>query len=373
MTSAKPNDSAPATGPSAGGALFDADALEDFVARAFREVGLDERAAGDAADVLVRTSLRGVESHGISYLHQYVRQLREGGAQPTARVRPAQERGPVTILDGADGLGPAVAVEATRRGIEQAREHGVGLVTVRNANHFGAAGHYALMCAEAGCVGLVMANTPPIMAVTGSRSRTIGNSPLGFGAPRTEAPPMVLDIAMSRVAGGKVRMALQDGREVPLGWILDPEGNPSTSPEDFLVRLGALLPMEGHKGYGLALMVEALAGALSGAAVLGEVHNWIYSPDTPSGTGYFMLVIDVSSASLFAPFAGRLAELCGVIAGSPRAPGVDRILVPGELEHDHEQDARAHGLHVSREINERLETLADSAGLTEVLAQARLT
>lgn len=351
--------------------LVGVDGLRAFAERAFSATGLALEAAEDAADVLVRTTARGVESHGVSFLHQYVRQLREGGAAPSARVRSIEDRGPVLVLDAGHGVGPAVAAAATRTAILRARDQGVALVTVRDANHFGAAGHYALMCAEADCLGLVLANTPPIMAVTGSRTRSIGNSPLGFGAPRTDGPAMVLDIAMSRVAGGKVRMALAEGREVPVGWILNPEGRPTTSPEDFLVHRGALLPMEDHKGYGLALMVEALAGALAGASVLGEVRNWMYTPDQPSGTGYFLLVVDVSDGSPFGPFAGRLAELCATVAASPRAPGVERILVPGELEHEHETRVRAEGLPIGPEVWERLETVAAALGVDEALQQAR--
>jgi LDH2 family malate/lactate/ureidoglycolate dehydrogenase len=252
-------------------------------------------------------------------------------------------------------------------GIERAHANGSAILTVRNANHFGAAGHFALMCAEAGCIGMVMANTPPIMAVSGSRSRSIGNSPLGFGAPRTEPghpgpSPFVLDIAMSRVAGGKIRLALREGEQVPLGWILDPEGNPTTDPADFFERRGALLPMEGHKGYGLSLMVETLAGALSGAAMLADVGNWLYTPDAPSGTGYFMMIIDVSENSVFAGTPARIAEMCATIAASPRAPGVNRILIPGDLEADLEAAAIASGQPFGAAEWSSLQTLADQIG-----------
>ena len=349
----------------------DAARLEGFVRAAFQATGMDGAAAAAGADVLVRTSLRGVESHGVAYLHQYVEQLRKGGADPAARVEAAVDRGALLVLDAGAGLGLSVAAAANEIAIDRARAHGVSMVAVRNANHFGAAGHYALRCAEAGCIGLVMANTPPIMAVTGSRSRSIGNSPVGFGAPRTGAPPFVLDIAMSRVAGGKIRMAIQNGEKVPLGWILDPQGNPTTEPEDFLVHRGALLPIEDHKGYGLSLMVETLSAALSGAAMLSAVGNWIYTPETPSGTGYFLMVIDVSADGAFPDFQDRMRALCQEIAAAPRAPGVDRILIPGELEDEREGAARARGLALRGEVWSRLEDVANSLGVHGELAAMR--
>ena len=346
---------------------IDATGLHEFTELLLRSAGLSEGAAAGATDVLVRTTLRGVESHGIHALPQYLRQLRDGGANPAAAVRPLSDRGSIVLLDGDGGLGPAVAHEATLRGIERARATGVAVVPVRNANHFGAAGHFALMCAEAQCIGMVMSNTPPIMAATGARTRSIGNSPIGFGAPRLEGPPVVLDIAMSKVAGGKVRLALQNEHDVPVGWILDPEGRPTTNPADFFVHRGALLPMEGHKGYGLALMVETLAGALSGAAMLGSVGNWLYDSASPSGTGYFLLVLDTSAGSAFADTSARVGELCAAIVGSPRAPGVDRILIPGELEHEREQSAVRDGVAISGKHWQALTTLAHEAGLVAQL------
>lgn len=359
------------TTTAADGVVVDVSGLTEFTAASLRAVGLSNSAAAAGADVLVRTSMRGVESHGVSYLHQYVKQLQSGGANPQARITADTDCGALAVLDADAGLGPSVAAVITEQTITRARTHGIAMTSVRNANHFGAAGHYGLMCAEANCIGLVMSNTPPIMAVTGSRSRSIGNSPLSFGAPRTGAPPFVLDIAMSRVAGGKIRMAIQNGEQVPLGWILDPEGNPTTVPEDFLVRRGALLPMENHKGYGLSLMVETLSGALSGAAMLSGVRNWIYDPQTPSDTGYFLFVVDVGADGAFPGFSERMGALCDEITASPRAPGVDRILIPGEIEHELETRAQAEGLLLRQEVWSKLGAVADDLALRDLLEGTR--
>jgi LDH2 family malate/lactate/ureidoglycolate dehydrogenase len=344
----------------------DATGLEAFTRTVLETTGLEPADATAAADVLARTTLRGIESHGIWFLNRYVQQLRDGGATARAQPTTVVDRGAHVVLDGGAGHGPAIASRATRVAIERAREHGVAVVSVRNANHFGAAGHYALMCAEAGCVGLALSNTPPIMAVTGSGSRSIGNNPLGFGAPRTDGPPIVLDIAMSKVAGGKVRMAVETGDSVPAGWILDPDGRPTTDPADFFVRRGALLPLAEHKGYGLAFMIETLAAVLSGSAMASGVGNWLYAPQTPADLGYFLLAMDIG-----ADFPDRMRALCDEITSAPRAPGIDRIFVPGEIEHEHERRARRDGLALRDEVWSALSELADDLDLRPDLEAIR--
>lgn len=345
----------------------DAGDLERFATQAFVTAGLDHADAAASARVLVRTSMRGVDSHGIWFLDRYIRQLQEGGASRRPAISHVADLGALLVVDGDAGLGLAVATRATREAIDRSGTFGLSMVSVRNANHFGAAGHYALTCAEAGRIGLILSNTAPIMAAAGGRSRVLGNSPLAFGAPRASAPPFVLDIAMSRVAGGKIRMAHEKGEQVPLGWIIDPEGQPTTAPEDFFVKRGALLPMEEHKGYGLALMIETLTGVLSGAGVASQVGNWLYSPETPTNTGFFLLVIDVGASGPFGAFQDRLAELCEEMVSAPRALSVERILVPGELEHEREMAAREHGLELRDEIWPALESVAAQLGLTEQL------
>ena len=346
----------------------DADGLERFTHSVLETAGLDASDAAAASDVLVRTTLRGIESHGIWFLNRYVRQVQSGGADPRARLTTVEDRGAHLTLDGNAGHGPAIAAHATHTAIDRAGSHGIAAVSVRNANHFAAAGHYALMCAEAGCVGLALSNTPPIMAVSGSRARSIGNNPLGFGAPRTAGPPVVLDIAMSKVAGGKVRMAVETGDPVPPGWIIDPDGQPSTEPADFFIRRGALLPFADHKGYGLALMIETLVAVLSGSGMASGVGNWLYAPETPADVGYFLLALAPAPG-----FADRMRNLCEEMTAAPRAPGVERILVPGEPEHEHEQLARADGLRLRAEVWTALADLADELDLRTELESIRRT
>lgn len=342
--------------------VVSAETLLDLSVAVLVDAGLEAHAARLAADVLVRSSLRGVDTHGVNTLRLYAEHVRQGGASREASLQVVTDRGALAVIDAQAGLGLTVASMATSLAIERARNFGVSTVTVRNANHLGAAGHFALMCAEAECIGLIVSNTPPIMAVTGSRSRSIGNSPLAFGAPRREGSPFVLDLAMSRVAGGKVRLALARGEQIPLGWILDPEGNPSTDPADFFERKGALLPMEDHKGYGLSLMVETLAGALSGAAMLSQMSNWLYAPSAPGDVGFYLHVIDVSPSGAFPEFLDRMTTMCDEITSAPLAPGVDRIVIPGELAAEREAHALAHGKVFSAQDWAPIRALGEAAG-----------
>ncbi len=342
--------------------LVDVEDLTAVCLAVLRASGLDDRAATLATDAMVRSSLRGVETHGVNALGIYARHVREGGASSATQLEIAVDRGALVVADAQAALGPVGGRIATDLAIERSRQFGVATVSVRNANHFGAAGYFALLCAEADCIGLVLSNTPPIMAATGSRARSIGNSPLGFGAPRDDAPPFVLDVAMSRVAGGKVRLALARGEQVPLGWILGPDGEPSVDPADFFERRGALLPMEEHKGYGLALMVETLAGALSGASMLSAISNFLYEPAAPGGIGYFLHVIDVSPTSAFPDFAERMAALCREVGSAPLAPGHSRVRIPGEEAARREADAGRRGFEMPVSDWRRLTLEATTAG-----------
>jgi len=173
---------------------------------------------------------------------------------------------------------------------------------------------------------------------------------------------------MSKVAGGKVRMAVETGDSVPPGWIIDPDGNPSTDPADFFVHRGSLLPFADHKGYGLALMIETLVAVLSGAGVAKGVGNWLYAPETPADVGYFLLAMDPAPG-----FADRMRDLCDEITSAPRAPGVERILVPGEPEHELEQRACADGMRLRAEVWTALSELADELDLRTELESIRHT
>jgi LDH2 family malate/lactate/ureidoglycolate dehydrogenase len=347
--------------------LVDGDRLRDGASALLEALGLSGADARVGAEVLVRTDMRGVRSHGVRHLPAYARQVRAGGIVATAQRRTVIETASMATLDGGAGLGHIAAHAATSLAIDKARRSGIALVTVRNSNHCGALGHYALMCAEAGLIGIAVSNCPPVMTVPGSRTRAIGNGPTAYGVPRAGGPPLVFDAALSRVAGGHILMALERNAEVPEGWIVDAAGRPTTNPADF-VNGGALLPVGDHKGYGLTLLGEILAGALSGAAMISQIGS-NRTPDRPTDTGH--AVIAVEPGALMPRFAERVAEMANLIKAAPRADDRAEILVPGELEHREEERTRVSGFELDPVIWKELSALAVELSVSAGLERAR--
>jgi LDH2 family malate/lactate/ureidoglycolate dehydrogenase len=272
-------------------------------------------------------------------------------------------------LDGGAGLGHVAASEATSLAIDKARKSGVAVVLVRNSNHCGALGHYALSCAEAGLIGVFVSNCPPVMTVTGSRTRVLGNGPTAYGAPNPAGVPIVFDAAMSVVAGGRIQMARERRQPVPLGWIVDADGRATTDPEDF-VNGGALVPVGDHKGYGLALFGELLAGVLSGAAMAAQIGSNL-TPERPTGTGHAAIAIDIKALMPPADFATRVAELARMIKSAPTADGVEAIQLPGELENREEVRSRQVGFELDEVIWSDLSGIAATFRLEPALELVR--
>lgn len=269
------------------------------------------------------------------------------------------------VVDGHAGIGHVVASQAVDLAIQKASTSGIGVVLARNSNHFGAAGHYALTAAEAGYIGIATSNASPIMTAAGSREKMVSNAPFAYAVPAGDFP-MALDISMSATAGMKVRMAAERNESMPDGLIVDSDGRPTTDPSAYLSG-GALLPVGGHKGYGLALLTETLAGVLSGSAVTSSVVPWLVETGTPSGAGHSFLVLDVGSFMDPLEFRGRMRQLVDEMRSAAPAPGVERVLVPGELEYENEQRARAEGISLDEVTWRALEDTAKGLELHDEL------
>ncbi len=248
--------------------------------------------------------------------------------------------------------------------IARARRTGVAYVGVRNSNHFGAAGYYATMAARAGFFGLAMANDAPSVAAPGSRGPVTGTNPLAYAIPAGDRDPIVLDIAMSTVAGGKVYAAKQLGKPIPADWIVDRRGRPTTEAALY-PHEAALAPMSGHKGYGLALMIEALSALATGAAVTAGVGGWMFGdPSAPTNHGAAFLAMDVSAMIGADAFAARVGALIDEIHAAPTAEGTDRLLVPGEREWATRRIALAEGIALPPDVLAALAPLAAELGLS---------
>jgi LDH2 family malate/lactate/ureidoglycolate dehydrogenase len=337
--------------------------LEQFCREALRVCGLSDADARVATDVLVTTDTFGVFTHGLKALPGYVRRLRGGGLKPDAKPCVVAEGPAWAVVDGQSALGMVTSVFAMKAAIEKAKMTGMAYVGVRNSCHFGAAGYYALLAAKAGLFGMAMANDTPSMVAPGARKAVLGTNPFAYAVPAGEEDPIFLDIASSAVAGGKIRIYQTLGQQVPDNWLVDAEGVPTTDPFAYPFK-GSLQPFAGHKGYGIALMIETLAGVLSGAALRGDIRGWIDSdPSLPTQHGAAFLAIDVGQMMPIPQFRERVDELIRAIRQTPPAKGSERVYLPGEMEWQKRRGALAHGVALPDDVRGVLRDLGEELGL----------
>ncbi len=330
------------------------------------EAGLSLRDSKLTADVLIRTDMRGIYTHGTVALRRYVQLMRDGGIDAGA-VPAITDQGPAWArIDARRAVGMVASHYGMSVAIGKAANCGIGMATVRRSNHFGAASAYTLMALERTMIGIAMSNTDVVMNIPGGRGAAIGNNPLSYAVPARSQPPIVLDIAMSTVAGGKVASYRDRGEPIPEGWLTDGEGRPTTDPGVFTVT-GALTPFSAHKGYGLALLVESLAGVLAGAAFTTDILSWAKVSDDTCDEGHSFMAIDVGAMMPLDSYYERIDELIRRMREAPTAPGVDRTLVPGEMEYDCEAVSRREGVPLTRMAAENLAGLAEDTGLVERL------
>ncbi len=340
------------------------DALESFCERALTAVGVSPSAAKTTATALVTTDSWGIFTHGTKLLAGYIRRIRHGGLRSDCAPQIAAEGPAWAIVDGQSTLGQVASTFAVERAIDKARTCGIAYVGVRNSCHFGAAGYYAWLAARANMIGLAMANDVPSVAAPGSRGAIIGSNPIAFAVPAGERDPILLDISLATVAGGKVYANMKRGEPIPAGWLIGPDGRP-TNDGALYPEHASLAPMSGHKGYGIGLLIETLSGLLSGASFTHRIGSWIFGdPSQPTDHGAAFIIINV--ASLMAPtqFAERVATLIDEIHCAPPADSCERVMLPGEREWAHRRRASAEGLQLPSDVTHSLEHLAQELGLT---------
>jgi LDH2 family malate/lactate/ureidoglycolate dehydrogenase len=269
--------------------------------------------------------------------------------------------GAIAVLDAGNALGILTGDQAMALAVQRARQFGIGAVAVRHAFHFGGAFRFVMAAAEAGTIGVAAANTRPLMPAPGGAATVVGNNPLAIGVPRAGADPIVLDMALSEAALGKIRIAAAEGREIPPTWATDSSGVPTTDPQGAIA--GLLLPAAGPKGYGLAFMVDVLTGVLSGGAFGAGVQGLYADTAVANDCAHFFLAIDPAAFGGAHAFAGRVDELAAQVAASPTAPGVDRVLLPGQLEAERHAAARVDGVPVEPSVLDNLREVAAGLGV----------
>jgi len=306
------------------------------------------------ARVLVDADLKGLDSHGVSRLPVYVKNVRSGRFRAHDATTVTRS-GATGVVDGGYSMGPLVAGKAMETAIELAREFGVGAVAVRNSNHFGVASNYAQMAAQQRMVGMVFTNTPAAMPPTGGKRPFFGTNPLAFSFP-TSDDPIEIDMSTSVVARGKIIHAAKIGRAIPDTWAVDESGNATTDAAQALA--GSLLPIAGAKGYGLALAIEVLCSILT-ASVWGPQIGWMYDEKTePIRMGHFLLAIDVTRFVDWDAYVQQIDQLRADIKAVEKASGVEEILLPGERRARLASERARHGIPLASASVAELQELA---------------
>lgn len=327
--------------------------LEQLVADIYTGLGVPGEDSARLANALVDADLRGVNSHGCRYVPVYAESIRKGRMNLHPRLQTVRDDGSTVLLDGDRGIGHVLATKAMTLAIERAKEHGIAIVGLRNSQHIGALAYYAQMAADSGGIGYLTTNAGIVMVPPGGKEKVVGLNPLAFAAPTRRGWAFNLDMATSVVAGSKLGMARERGEKIPIGWAVDAEGRPTDDPIKGME--GGLLPVGGPKGYGLAVMLDIMAGVLTG----GRFGRGLGA----DGSAQYFQVLDIERFLPLAEFTERMEALISQIKSSALRPGSEGIFFPGEIEYNRKQDRLAHGLPLDAFVRGALEDEARAQGL----------
>lgn len=341
---------------------FHARDLEAFVARALTAVGLPALDAEQVARLMILADLRGSDGHGIFRLPQYVRRIRAGGMNVRPNIRVVQETDATALVDGDNGMGHLVIQFAAQVAIKKAECSGIGWIGVRQSNHAGPAALYAMMPLPHDMIGIYIAvGSANHMPPWGGVELLLSTNPIAFAIPALEEQPIVLDIATSVTAYGKVKTKAQRGEPMPEGWMIDALGRPLTDPKR--AEEGFLLPIGGYKGYGLALIFGLLAGTLNGAAFGRDVIDFNKDDKTPTNTGQVIVALDIARFSSVESFKRKVDQVIRDFRNSQRMAGVDRIRLPGEQSHATWLERSVAGVPMNDTLFKHLQRLAADLGV----------
>ncbi|MHB8908899.1 MAG: Ldh family oxidoreductase [Syntrophales bacterium] len=334
--------------------------LETFCTQVLRKLGVPREEAEITSRTLVTANLRGVDTHGVLRLPLYAARLKGGAMAPVLNLTTEKETVATALLDGHDGIGQVVSYRAMEIAIRKAGEAGVSYVAVRRSNHFGTAAYYAMMALKHDMIGLAFTNASPRLAPTGGVEKLLGNNPWCVAVPAGKRPPVVLDMANSIVAAGKIRVLQKEGKSVPEGWAFTQDGEPTTDPAAALK--GILLAIGGYKGYGITLMVDLLTGVLADSNY-GPRVKVLDVPDAPAGTGHSFMGISLAALADPAAFKARMDAYIDEIKSSKKAKGTEVIYVPGEPEHLRVQERMEKGIPLQAKVAEELRALGKDLGV----------
>lgn len=335
--------------------LYDLSTLNDFCIEVLTKAGVKPEEAEIISETLLFAELRNIKSHGIVRLPTYVKRLENAAVNQNAEMRFLENKAAaVSVLDADNGMGQVAGYKAMKAAIDIARIYGIGLVAVKNSNHFGVASYFSMLASKDDMIGLVMTNASPAIAPFGTKTPLLGTNPLTVAVPAKKGKPIVLDMSMSTVARGKIRMAALQNKEMPLDWGLDKDGNPTSDPSEAL--LGSLVPIGGVKGSGLSLIIDLLTGALTGTSSLGEVKN-ITDMSGPSKTSHLFIAINIGAFMDIDEYKERVDDAISKIKSLP-PKGDNEIFMAGEIEQNLMEKRLAEGIPVDIEVVAELNKLA---------------
>ncbi len=355
----------------------DFDTMEQFMVDVFKGVGVPEEDAKVCADILITSDKRGIDSHGIGRLKPiYVDRINEGIINPVTNLEVVKEGPTTAVIDGHNGMGQVIGKRAMEMAIEKAATYGMGMVVVRNSNHYGIAGYYTLMAAEKGMIGITGTNARPSIAPTFGVENMLGTNPLTFGMPTDEEFPFVLDCATSVSQRGKIEVYAREGKELPAGWVIGEDGTTRTDTEQVLKDLvtggAALTPLGGigeelggYKGYGYATVVEILSAALQGGAFLRALTGLDNGKKVPYNLGHFFIAINVEAFTELDAFKKTTGDILRELRTSKLAPGEERIYTAGEKEHIAWEYRKDKGVPVNEALQRDVIQLKKALNLTQ--------
>ncbi|NIM97212.1 MAG: hypothetical protein GTO24_03715 [candidate division Zixibacteria bacterium] len=338
--------------------------LRAFCQKAYMKAEVPEEEAYIVADLLARSDLRGVETHGVMRLPIYIQRLQKGYVRAQSQLKYLKDKGPVAFAEAHGSMGHVVAYKAMQNAIAKAEEYGIGWVSVKDSGHFGVAGLFPMMAVEKDLIGYICTNSAPMMAPWGGRERIVGNNPLSYAFPTNQYRPVVVDFSCSVVASGKLILARKKGERIPLGWAYDKDGLPTEDPYKGYEGGGSLAPMGEHKGYGLALAHEILTAVLTGGKWTRNIKS-LYEEDKTGvqGTCHSFMALDLDCFIGKKDFKESMDAYIKSIKESEKAKNATEILMPGEPEYRTESKRLKEGIPLSSRTAQELTTLGKTLGL----------
>lgn len=340
---------------------FTVASLARFTTDIFVAAGLSLDHAMIEAENLIHAELRGHAAHGVTRIPIYTKRLDCGVVNRTPNLRIEERSASVAIVHGDNGPGAVVSDFAMKEAIRRAQSNGSGVVVARNSNHNGPCSYYSIQATDLSLIGASSTNAPVSMTVWGSRGRALGTNPLSVGVPAGRHPAILVDMASSVIARGKIVEAAKRGERIPEGMALSPDGSPTTDAKT--AEAGVVLPFAGPKGSGIAILVDLLCGVLSGAAFSKLVNNLYNEFKEPQNNGHFFLAVD---PELFMPreeFLARVDQFIDLLKDTPLAQGFDQILMPGEPELQREANSRRTGISIPRNVVDEITSIGTSYGI----------